>query len=394
MHPETRRILRWITLLCVLALGGGIAVLSFGRAHDRALVTREAQAATEAGFDVTLEPAGTVHFAHVPRRILTVDANYNDMLVALDQEARQVATGYQGNFYDGFYAQLPGLRVNLDQQKLKYIALGGMDKETLYAIGAEVHHVDPVQLLNTSRWKPNDIEEIAHNVGPFFANRYSRENSLPGNQDYRFYTLWELSERVGEVYQAPARIQALEAVHREMVTRIQARLPPVEQRPSVGLVMYAKGKFTPFSLDRQGFGTAHYRAVGARDAFAGIKHLTYSDGGAAANLDVEGLLAIDPDILIMPFAVYPSYRARYEELLALTSDPLVGRLKAYRDHKVHPGGTPLQGPVFLLFQTEMTAKQIYPEIFGAFHADHRYAEAEQLFDRVRVAEILKETSAI
>jgi ABC-type Fe3+-hydroxamate transport system substrate-binding protein len=319
---------------------------------------------------------------------MTMDANYNDMLVALDQEGRLAATGYEGNFYDGFYGQLPGVQVALEPKKLKFLPMNALDKEALYALGAGVHHVDPVQLLNGSRWKQTDIDEITRNVGPFFANRYSRENSHPGDGQYRYYSVWELSEKMGEVYRTPGRAAALKAVYDEMVHAIEARLPPEDQRPSVGLVMYAKGRFTPFSLSREGFGTAHYRAVGARDAFAGIRDLTYADGGAPTGIDVEGLLKIDPDVLIMPFAVYASYRARFEELLHLGDDALAGRLRAYREHRVYPGGTPLQGPVFLLFQTEMAAKQIYPDRFGPFREDHQYPPAERLFDRERVARIL------
>ena len=52
------------------------------------------------------------------------------------------------------------------------------------------------------------------------------------------------------------------------------------------------------------------------------------------------------------------------------------------------GGTPLQGPIDNLFQIEMAAKQIYPEIFGEYHDNQQYAPEEQLFDRARVAAIL------
>jgi ABC-type Fe3+-hydroxamate transport system substrate-binding protein len=386
MNAATKHKVRWAALGLAVAGCAASAALLAGGGDDAPRVSREAAAAE--GYEVTLAPVGTVRFARVPTTAMTVDANYNDMLVALGQGGRLAATGYEGNFYDGFYAQLPGVRVAVDPGRLKFLPMQSLDKEALYALGAGVHHVDPVQLLNGSRWKRNDIDEIARNVGPFFANRYSRENSHPGGGEYRYYTAWELAEKMGEVYRVPGRAAALKAVWDEMVRDIEARLPPEAERPRVGLVMYARGRFTPFSLSRQGFGTAHYRAVGARDAFAEVRDLTYADGGAPTGIDVEGLLKIDPDVLIMPFAVYASYRPRFEELRGLGADPLAGRLRAFRDGRVYPGGTPLQGPVFLLFQTEMAAKQIYPDRFGPFREDHAYPPGERLFDRERVARIL------
>ena len=104
------------------------------------------------------------------------------MLVAVRQEEKLIATGYQGNFYDGFYAQLHGVPVTLDPQRLKYLsgAGGQFDKELLYSLRADVHHIDPLQLARSRGWSRADVDEIARNVGPFFANRYSRENSYPG----------------------------------------------------------------------------------------------------------------------------------------------------------------------------------------------------------------------
>lgn len=345
-------------------------------------------AAPPGGYTVSMSPVGDVRFDRVPQRAVTLDAHYEDILTALDRESRLVATGYQGNYYDGFYAQIPGLEVSLDRAALPQIGVG-LDKETLYALKADVHHIDPKRLLRMNGWGPEDIEEIARNVGPFFGNRFSRENAAPDDEPYTFYTTWALSERVGAVYRRAAPIVALQAIYDEMVARLQAKLPPVEARPKVGLVMYGNGRFTPFALSREGFATAQYRALGAQDAFAEILEQTYGDGGRVGpGLDMEGLLAIDPDVLIMPFAIYESSKARFEGLTALKDDPLGSRLKAMAAGHVYPGGTPLQGPIYLLFQTEMAAKQIYPELFGAFRPDGIYPPGEQLFDRQAVAKAL------
>jgi hypothetical protein len=101
-------------------------------------------------------------------------------------------------------------------------------------------------------------------------------------------------------------------------------------------------------------------------------------------------------VLIVPFAIYPASggtgtsHADYDRLMALGSDPVIERLSAFRNGRVYPGGTPLQGPIFYLFQVEMAAKQIYPEIFGPYRDDQNYPPQEQLFDRGRAGEIVKE----
>lgn len=392
MRPRT--LIRWGLLVSAVLAGVLAAVLFMVGGRRSSWRTRESRPA-EAAYEVEMSPVGKVHFERVPDRALTLDANYNDMLVAIDQASKLVATGYRSNLYDGFYERLPGLPGRIQANSLQYVG-GALDKERLYAIRAQVHHVDPVQLIASPGWSRADIDEIARNVGPFVANRYSRENSYPGKEPYTYYSLWELSARIAEVYRRPERIAALQAVYDEMVRSIEARLPPPESRPSVGLLMPAVGqasRFTPFCLSRNGFGTTQYRVLGVKDAFVPIRHLTYGDAGQGSTIDLEGLLAIDPDILVMPFGVYASNAERFATLTRLKDDPLGSRLRAVKSGRIYPGGTPLQGPVFLLFQLEMAAKQFYPELFGAFRPDHDYPAAERLFDRARVTSILRSEGA-
>jgi iron complex transport system substrate-binding protein len=391
--------IRVAALVAFLAAAGLLAliVLFTGWGKSTVFRTRE-RSAEQAPYSVTMSPMGTVQFKHVPRRAVTLDANYNDILVALDEGDKLAATGYRGNNFDGFYKNL-GVSAHYDPQRLPYLSSGGgtgFDKERLYSLRADVHHIDPLQLAATKGWSQSDVEEISRNVGPFFANRYSRDNSYQGKEPYEYYSLFDLSARVGDVYRRADRIAKLKSVYDEMVRQIANKLPPREKRPRVGLIFYTNGRFTPYSIDHGGFGQAQYRDVGARDAFAAIEANTYGgSGGRGALLDKEGLLALDPDVLIVPFAIYPASqsatsRVNYEQLLELKDDPLAQRLTAFRKGHIYPGGTPLQGPVFYLFQIEMAAKQIYPEIFGPYRDDQNYPEPERLFDRRRVAEILKD----
>lgn len=389
-------------LLTALPQGGGLKGVVF-RSTEAPPAASTSPAA--APYDVELSPAGVVRFARVPRRVVTQDANYNDMLYAVGQDEKLVATGSADSFYDGFYAQLPGVGSRVDRSRLTYLSGNSatlFDKELLYRLRADVHHIDPLQLAATRGWSAADVEEIARNVGPFFANRYSRENNFPGSHPYTYYTLWELADRIAQVYRRPEPVAALKRLYDALAHDIAARLPPEAQRPRVGLVFLGTGnRITPYSLLSGGFGQAHYALVGARDAFASIRSTAYgAGGGAGAALDLEGLLALDPDVLIVPFAIYPASahgaatsRASYERLLKLKDDPLAQRLTALRQNRAYPGGTPLQGPVFFLFQIEMAAKQLYPAIFGPYRDDQRYPPAEQLFDRAAVAAALSTPSA-
>ncbi|WP_226895481.1 ABC transporter substrate-binding protein, partial [Luteolibacter marinus] len=382
------------------APAAGIAMLVHSGSGTAALSTAADDLASGSStYTVNLSPAGEVAFNQVPGRVVTMDANYNDILVALRQEGKITATGYRDNFHDDYYRKLDGLEVRFDPKQTTYLSSpgGGMfDKELLYSLQADVHHIDPLQLALSRGWTQADVDEIARNVGPFIANRYSRENSHPGDTPYTYYTLWELSGKIAEVYRRPEIIGRLKEVGDRMVGEIQSKLPPESARPRVGLIYHANGKFTPYSLLHEGFGQVQYREVGARDAFAPIADRTYGaqgGGPSGAPLDAEGLLALDPDILIMPFAVYPgNARVGFEQLLALNNDPLLQRVGAFREGRVYPGGTPLQGPIDYLFQIEMAAKQIYPGIFGSFREDLDYPPGEQLFDRGQVSRILQEAS--
>jgi ABC-type Fe3+-hydroxamate transport system substrate-binding protein len=98
------------------------------------------------------------------------------------------------------------------------------------------------------------------------------------------------------------------------------------------------------------------------------------------------MLEVDPDAIIHHWDIEPS--DRFEALLALEDHPVGKELTAIDTDRVYVGGTPMQGPIFNLFQLENAAKQIYPEAFGQFRGVGETPEDEQLFDRQRVADII------
>lgn len=98
------------------------------------------------------------------------------------------------------------------------------------------------------------------------------------------------------------------------------------------------------------------------------------------------MLEVDPDVIIHHWDIEPS--ERFEALLALEDHPVGKELSAIRNDRVYVGGTPMQGPIFNLFQLENAAQQIYPGEFGEFQGATRTPDDQRLFDRERVADIV------
>ncbi|MDO4549619.1 MAG: hypothetical protein Q4C96_00025 [Planctomycetia bacterium] len=423
-----------------------------GRSDNVIPVTKEAKKTKNYIYSVTMSPVGTVYFEHVPQRVLTGDANYNEMLVATRDAHKIMKTSYQTDEKEGFYARIPnfqsGLNWDVINTNINTSERMTFDKELLYQLKSDIHHLDPIQVMQWKGWSLDDVEEVTKNVGPFFANRGSRdypmdrpkiapyflsspkENSkevlaahadvtcaetkkdvpsppdmsdvisLPEVQNYEVYTLWELSDKVAQVYQKQEVVEKIKGMAERMAAEIQAKLPPPEKRPRVGLLFFGHNHFTPFRLLNGGFGQAQYHVVQAHDAFDMLE--CYGNGvyrrpsaagsttAAGTTTDLEALVACNPDIIIFPMALSPKNEPLFQELLKLQEDPVAKNINAFKNNRVYPGGTPFQGPIYFLFQVEMAAKQIYPEIFGVFRKKHDYCKEEQLFSREELAQILKE----
>ena len=287
------------------------------------------------------------------------------------------------------------------------------DRELLFSLKKKhnpkqlIMHIDPYQIKGKKGWDDETIKNVTKMIGPFFANRYSRENVFNKNEPYEFYTIFELSKRVGEVYKKKEKIEKLEQLANKMIKNIQSKLPPKEKKPKVALIIYGKGKCTLFDLNSDGFGQAQYKAVGAVDAFENLTYSSYigseifeglkksnNKRAVSVSLDLEGLIKVNPDVIIIQFGIYslenPKHHtvATMKEINKLKNDNLGLKINAVKNNRIYPGGTPLQGPLMYIFQIEMAAKQIYPEIFGKWNPEHKYSKEEQLFDREELKAIL------
>lgn len=345
-------------------------------------------------YTATLAPVGDVTFDAVPENVFTMYNQYADMLVALghgDAINSMFVPEMAGPTMNHYYERLDGVSFDWEELPNPY---NNLSKDLFYSLDSDVHLLDPAWLATQKNWNRKDVDEISENVGPFFGNFYSGTNGQPPEaytEAYQYYTLWEIFEQVATVFQEQTRYEQLAAVRNDLITTIEADLPPVEERPTAVRVTLGDGQFWTYHLNRPGFWLADTRPLAARDAFDGE---TWD--GLWGSVGYETMLEADPDVILHLWGMTPRYDM--ESVRAdLRSDSIGKRLSAVANDRVYAQGMRYQGPIMNLFQIEMTAKQLYPEIFGEWpsyeNGDHYPAipPNEQLFDRERVARIITGT---
>lgn len=378
-------------------IGGGLLAGCSGDGSDtpptrtatETATTTETQTGTpeDESWTVSMAPMGEVEFDSVPETATIYNHIWADMLVGFGHGDAVQSLNFPENYYTGYYDQLDG--VSFETSELTQLYNDGLDKELFYELDADVHIMGPSLLLGNG-WSVSDIEEIETNVGPFFGNGLCRTNGDPPGGykwEVEYYTLWELTEKIGAVFREEERAAALRAVRDEMVKAITTKLPPEPERPSVGLVYFYSDKetFLPFRCLQPGTGRAQFRPLGVKDAFADSDKV-YSEQWDAS-VDVEALLEYDPDVIIHNWG-YEATERSHAMRDFLADDPLAQELTAVQTDRVYAGASPLQGPVQNLFQIEMAAKQIFPEQFGEWKGVGNHDPSERLFDRQRVADIV------
>jgi ABC-type Fe3+-hydroxamate transport system substrate-binding protein len=341
-------------------------------------------------YSVTMSPMGDVEFESVPETAVSFDDQWVDHMVALGQGDKLAGLGRPDGYFTAFYDRLPG--VSFDTSDVEPIWGGdSVDSEILFELDADVHHIDPLRAADSlDGLDEANVETITSEVGPFFANRGSRANNVPGGADveYEFYSLWEILSKFAEVYQVQDRSAALQSVRDEMVAEIQSNLPPEDERPTVAVAGFWKGEFYVYDPNKPGFGSAHYRPAQLVDALPDVAGYAASNWQSSP-ISVEAMLEADPEVYISHNAVGSPEYYQDTALPNMRDDPVANQITAVQNDRVYPGGLGLQGPLFNLFQIEMTAKQVYPDLFGEYPGLREpVPEEERLFDRQRVADII------
>jgi len=399
MDPQTLTRREWLATGGALAAAGLTAGCSGGGSDATATETATAtgtdgatETSAEAGsYTASMAPVGEVTFDETPEDIMVYSLLKADMAVAYGHGDGVNSLGFDadagGRTLDAYYERLEG--VSFDREGLTQLNTGSgsidVDPETLFELDSDLHLMDPCLMVSFDGWSHADVEDVRERAGPWFGNYFSRAHRSPpeGCQDrYEYYTLWEIAERVAAVFRAEERYAELKAVRDEMLSTIEDRLPPEEERPTVASVIFMDGTFYPTAINTPGFANAHTRPLGASEAFESPPN--------NAAYGYEELLQVDPDVILHEYGIASYYDvAAKRETIA--SHDVGGRLSAIENERFYPSANPVQGPLMNLFQLEMTAKQLYPDEFGAwpeYETDAPYPEipaAEQLFDRERVA---------
>ncbi|MFB6120223.1 MAG: ABC transporter substrate-binding protein [Halobacteriaceae archaeon] len=388
----TRR--EWLARGGAVALAGVAAGCSSGSGDSGATD----ETTTGGTHSASMAPVGEVTFEEVPSDLMVYSLNYADMAVAYGHGDGVNSLGFDadagGRTLDAYYERLDG--VSFDREGLTQLNSGSgsikVDKEVFFDLQSDLHLADPALVTSFDGWKRSDVEDVRENVGPWFGNIYSRAHGTPPTSwqdDYEYYTLWEIAERVAAVFREGGRYADLKAVHDDVLSTIESNLPPESERPSVASVILMDGTFYPSTINTPGFGNAHVRPLGATDVFA-------ENPAESGAVGYEALLERDPDVILHQFSV-ASYYDVAAKRSAMESHAVGSRITAVDEGRVYASGNPVQGPLMNLFQLEMTAKQLYPEQFGTwpgYTAGEPYPEIpedERLFDRDRVASIVADS---
>ncbi|WP_435147122.1 ABC transporter substrate-binding protein [Halobaculum sp. P14] len=350
-----------------------------------------AESSGDQSYSVTIEPTGRVEFDEVPETWASLDAAEADMAYALGQGDGLVAYGEPKKLagFTRWMDQLPDVTFDpTDAIQLKVD--GTVDPELFYEADADVHLIDPntLRIGDGARWSNEEIGEVSDRVGPFIGH-FNRAPRPEGYPEYPMYSLYEQFEKYAQVYQQQERFEAFETVHDELLSEIRPELPPESERPTVGMFTGGfkpdEGRFDVRDFTRGGTEGKQYRDLGAINAFEdALEGRSYK-----ATIDYELLLDVDPDVILIQWgAEHP--RERYENRFfePLRKNEFGAQLTAVQNGRLYMGADPAQGPIFNLFNTEMLAKQLYPEQFGEWKGLGEHTDAERLFDRQRVADII------
>ena len=352
-------------------------------------------------YTASIEPMGEVEFESVPGTWIGGLGFAADVLTALGQADGAVGMVDERFWYTGFYDELPGVSVP-DPTDLPRITTSDRKTkvELIYDLDPDVIAADPNGIISIYSLKESDATRIHEDVAPFFGNgsrrkRWSGWTYWPDGEEYRYYSLPEFVTKYGEAFQQQERAAAMRGYYEDRIDAMTSRVPPEGERRTVGLL---NGQYNPENRDgwivydptsEKGmtWGKKQYRDLGAVDAFEGAY-----GGSSSVTLGYEGLLKYDPDVILFHFGVtYSDFDGTdlvQKQVEHLKNDSLGKQLTAVRNDDLYVGGTPYQGPIINLFQTEMTAKQLYPDEYGEFPGLGEIPEDEQLFDREKLGDIV------
>ena len=343
------------------------------------------ESADDGAYTVSMAPMGEVTFERPPETWMAYFSTYGDMALALGRWDDATGLIYTDNWPTELVNSLPDVEVDFEGIT-HLMGESGIDKELFYELGSDVHLFDPnfVQVLDDD-WTDEDFAEVAENVGPIVGNSIRRRGD--DWHDYPYYSLYEAFEKVAEVFRERERYEAVAGLHADLQAEIAENLPPAEERPTVGLLSvnsdFEGGAFYAYPV-HDGNGHKQYRDLGIRGAFDDLIE------GSYAEWDYEQLLEADPNVLLFQYGLSHVSTEEFEaRMAAMREDDVGSQLSAVQNDRLYRGGTSYQGPVINLLQTEVAAKQFYPDQFGEWHGIGEVPEDERLFDHDALAAAIR-----
>ena len=384
--------------------GGSDADPAGGSGSDQTETATSSSTETSTGensYTATMSPMGELTLSEPPSSWVGGLGFTADVLTALGQADGAVGMADPRFWYQGFYDFLDGVTVPAKGDLTQFTtAERDTDLEVLYELDPDLMAVDPNPIIAVYGLDKGGAAEIQENVAPWFGNESRRKRFdgwtyWPGGEPYPYLSLPEYIPKYAALFGEEERGEALLNLYEPFIEDVRSRVPPKSERRSLALV---NGRYNPENRDgwvvynpksevEQTWGKKQYRDLNVVDAFEGAY-----DGQSSVKVGFEGLLEYDPDVIIFNFGI--TYRDFQGENLIekqrelLNDHPVGSEVTAVKNDDLYVGGTPYQGPIINMFQTEMAAKQLYPDEFGSYPGYGQLPESEQLFDRQRLADII------
>ncbi|MFC7072842.1 ABC transporter substrate-binding protein [Halovenus rubra] len=358
----------------------------------------------ETSYTATMPPVGELTLDEPPSSWVGSYGFTADVLTALGQADSAVGMANPQFWYQGFYDFLDGVTAPAKEELTKFTTADrNIDLEVLYDLDPDLIAVDPNPIISIFGLDKQKAKEIRENVAPWFGNgsrrkRFGGWTQWPDGEPYPYLSLPEYIPKYAALFGEEKRGQALLDLYEPFIEDIRSRVPPESERRSMALV---NGRYNPENRDgwvvynpkseiEKTWGKKQYRDLNVVDAFEGA----YS-GQSSIKVDFEGMLEYNPDVIIFNFGItYRDFQGtnliqKQQELLQ--NHPVGKEVTAVKNDELYVGGTPYQGPIINMFQTEMAAKQLYPDEFGSYPGYGEISESEQLFDRQRLSDIINGT---
>ncbi len=356
---------------------------------------------TSGSYTATMPPVGELTLEEPPSSWVGGLGFTADVLTALGQADGVVGMVDPTFWYTGFYDFLDGVSVP-SPDDIDRITTQDRDTnvEKLYELDPDLIATDPNPLIAIYGLDKEEAATIDENIAPWFGNgsrrkRFDGWTHWPKGEPYAYLSIPEYVSKYAALFGEQDRGDALLDLYEPFIENVRERVPPESERPSLALV---NGRYNPENRDgwvvynpvsqvEKTWGKKQYRDLQVVDAFEG----EYG-GQSSVKVGYEGLLEQDPDVIIFNFGItYRDFQGdnlvrKQRELLE--DHPVGSKVTAVQNGDIYIGGTPYQGPIINMFQTEMAAKQLYPEEFGSYPGYGELSESEQLFDRQRLADIV------